>query len=439
VQHTTVIRGGTLLDQRGRRRSELRLADGHIVEASESIDPGVNDDVVDARGCVLVPGLVDLQAHLREPGHGHIDSIETGTAAAAQGGITALVSMPNTSPCIDEPDLVRFVNERAKALGRCDVMSSAAMSVGRGGDRPTDIGALYAAGARLFTDDGTAVMDAAVVRSVMERVATLPGAYVGQHAEDEALIADGHINEGVISERLGIRGRPAVAEATVVARDLLLAELTGARYHVLHASCATTLELVAWSRARGVDVTVEVTPQHLSYTEDALSDGDALFKMNPPLRTAADRAALRCALADGAIDAIATDHAPHPDEKKGLPLDQAAPGMTGLETSLAAVLTDVVEPGFASFETIIAAMTWQPARIAGLDQWGHGGPLVPGAPANLTIVDPGEVWTVDPAELASRSSNNPYRGRQLRGRVVHTFLRGTQTWSTREQLEPVRT
>ena len=214
----------------------------------------------------------------------------------------------------------------------------------------------------------------------MERVATLPGAYVGQHAEDEALIADGHINEGLISERLGIRGRPALAEATVVTRDLLLAELTGARYHVLHASCATISS--SWpGRVRGVDVTVEVTPQHLSYTEEALSDGGALFKMNPPLRTAADQAALRCALADGAIDAIATDHAPHSDERKELPLDQAAPGMTGLETSLAAALTDVVEPGFASFETIIAAMTWQPARIAGLDQWGHGGPLKPGAPA----------------------------------------------------------
>ncbi len=427
-----------MLDESGLRRAELRLAGGAIVEVSDSIVPGTGDEVVDARSCVIVPGLVDLQAHLRDPGSGHVDSIETATAAAAQGGVTALVSMPNTTPCIDEPELVRYVNDRARAVGHCDVMSSAAMSVGRAGDRPTDIEALYEAGARLFTDDGTAVMDSAIVRSVMERVAALPGAYVGQHAEDESLIADGHINEGPVSARLGIRGRPAAAEAIVVARDLLLAEMTGARYHVLHASCATTLGLVADARTRAVAVTVEVTPQHLAFTEDALSAGDALYKMNPPLRTDADRAALRRALADGMIDAIATDHAPHPDARKSLPLDEAAPGMTGLETSLAAAITELVEPGVASLDTVVAALTWQPARIAGLDRWGHGAPLVAGAPANIAIVDPDERWTVEPAELASRSSNNPFRGRELRGRVVHTFLRGAQTWSSREQLTAAR-
>ncbi|MEO1065291.1 MAG: dihydroorotase [Actinomycetota bacterium] len=438
MERSTVIRGGEVLDELGSRRAELRLAQGAIVEVAESIEPRPDDDVIDARGCVVVPGLVDLQAHLREPGEGHVDSIETGSAAAAQGGITAMVSMPNTSPCIDEPELVRFVNETARAVGRCDVMSSAAMSRNREGDVPTDVEALYEAGARLFTDDGTAVMDSAVVRDVMERVAALPGAYVGQHAEDEALVAGGHINEGMVSQQLGIRGRPAAAEATVVARDLLLAELTGARYHVLHASCLTTLDLVDQARARGVAVTVEVTPQHLSFTEEALLDGDALFKMNPPLRTSFDRAALRHALAAGSIDAIATDHAPHPDDRKSLPLDQAAPGMTGLETSLAAAITDLVEPGLVTFGTVIAAMTWRPARIAGLDAWGHGGPLVAGAPANLAIVDPDEWWTVEPSELASRSSNNPYRGRRVRGRVVHTLLRGSTTWSTPERMESVR-
>lgn len=428
-----VIRGGELLDELGRRRGELRLAEGVIAEVADAIEPGLDDEVIDARGCVIVPGLVDLQAHLREPGDGHVDSIETGTAAAAQGGITAMVSMPNTSPCIDQPDLVRFVNETARAVGWCDVMSSAAMSRNRDGDEPTDVEALYEAGARLFTDDGTAVMDSAVVREVMERVAALPGAYVGQHAEDEALVAGGHINEGIVSRQLGIRGRPAVAEVAVVARDLLLAELTGARYHVLHASCVATLDLVERARARGVDVTVEVTPQHLAFTEEALLDGDALFKMNPPLRTAADRAALRHALAAGSIDAVATDHAPHPDDRKSLPLDRAAPGMTGLETSLAAAITELVEPGLATLETVVAAMSWRPARIAGLDRWGHGGPLVVRAPANLAIVDPDEWWTVDPAELATRSSNNPYRGRRLRGRAVRTFLRGASTWSTPER------
>ncbi|MEO1056077.1 MAG: dihydroorotase [Actinomycetota bacterium] len=436
MEQSTVLRGGDVLDELGQRRSELRLVGDTIVEVADSIEPATDDEVIDAQGCVIVPGLIDLQAHLREPGSGHIDSIESGTAAAAQGGMTAVVSMPNTTPCIDTPELVRYVNDRARSIGHCDVMSSAAMSVDRAGDRPTDIEALYEAGARLFTDDGTAVMDSAVVRNVMERVAQLPGAYVGQHCEDEALIAGGHINEGPISARLGVRGRPAAAETIVVARDLLVAEMTGAHYHVLHVSCAATIGLIVDARARGVSVTAEVTPQHLAFTEDALDDGDALFKMNPPLRSADDRQALRTALADGTIEAIATDHAPHPDERKAQPVDQAAPGMTGLETSLAAAITELVEPGIATLSTVIGALSWRPARIAGLDKWGHGGPIVAGAPANIAIVDPQETWIVEPAELATRSSNNPFRGRELRGRVVQTFLRGNQTWSTREQLAP---
>ena len=432
MESSTVVRGGELIDESSRRRADLRITYGTIIEVADAIKAGASDRLVDASGCVITPGLVDLQAHLRDPGPDHVDSIETGTAAAAQGGITALVSMPNTAPCIDTPELVRYVNDRARALGYCDVMSSAAMSINREGDRPTDIEALYEAGVRLFTDDGTAVMDSAVVRAVMERVALLPGAYVGQHAEDEALIAGGHINEGPISARLGVRGRPAAAETIVVARDLALAALTGARYHVLHASCAETLELVADARRRGVGVTVEVTPQHLAFTEAHLEDGDPLFKMNPPLRSAHDRHALRQAVADGAIDAIATDHAPHPAQRKAGSLEEAAPGMTGLETSLAVAITELVHADSASLETVIGALTWRPARIAGLDQWGHGGPLIEGAPANLAIIDPHEAWTVDPGELASTSPNNPFRGRELRGRVVYTFLRGSQTWSSRE-------
>ena len=429
MSQSTVLRGGDVLDQLGVRRVDVRIVGDRIVEVAESIESTPGDETIDARGCVITPGLVDLQAHLREPGDGHVDTIESATAAAAQGGITAVVSMPNTTPCIDNPEMVRYVHERARAAGHCDVMSSAAMSVGRAGDRPTDIEALHEAGARLFTDDGTAVMDSAVVRQVMERVAALPGAYVGQHAEDESLIDGGHINEGAVSTALGVRGRPAAAEAIVVDRDLRLAELTGARYHVLHASCAATLDIVAAARARGVDVTVEVTPQHLALTEEAVSGGDALFKMNPPLRTAADRDALRTALADGTIEAIATDHAPHPDHRKDVPLVTAAPGMTGLETSLAAAITELVEPGLATLDTVIAAMSWRPARIAGLDRWGHGGPIIPTAPANLAVIDPSETWTVHTAELASRSSNNPFRGRTLRGRVRHTFLRGIRTWA----------
>ena len=436
MARSTVVRGGEILDETGRRRAELRIAGDTIVEVAASLEPESGDEVIDARGCVVVPGLVDLQAHLREPGTGHVDTIETGTAAAAQGGFTAVVSMPNTTPCIDEPDLVREVNEIARRAGHCDVMSSAAMSVNRAGDRPTDIEALYDAGARLFTDDGTAVMDSAIVRHVMERVAELPGAYVGQHAEDESLIAGGHINEGPVSRELGIQGRPAAAEVIVVERDLRLAEVTGARYHVLHASCAATLDAVAAARARGVDVTVEVTPQHLAFTEESVRSGDPLFKMNPPLRSADDRDALRHALASGAIDAIATDHAPHPDHRKDVSLVDAAPGMTGLETSLSAAITELVEPGLASLDAIIAALTWKPARIAGLDRWGHGGPLVVGAPANVAIIDPAAEWTVRTDELATRSSNNPFRGRTLPGRVLEPFLRGERTWSVDRSAVP---
>jgi len=426
-----VIRGGEVIDRLGRRRVDLRIDDGRVVEVAPSIGPASGDAVVDARGSIVVPGLVDLQVHLREPGVGHVDSIETCVAAAAQGGVTALVAMPNTTPCIDTPELVHHVHERARAVGRCDVMSSAAMTVGRAGERASDIEALHAAGVRLFTDDGSAVMSSAVVREVMERVSVLRGAYVGQHAEDESLVVGGHLNDGEVAARLGIKGRPAVAEEIVVARDLMLAMLTGARYHVLHASCAGTLELVAAARARRVPVTIEVTPQHLSFTEQALASGDALYKMNPPLRTAADRQALRAGVADGSIDAIATDHAPHPDDRKAASLVDAAPGMTGLETSLAVAITELVVPGLAALETVIAAMCWRPARIAGLDRWGHGGPIAVGAPANLAVVDPAESWQVDPAGLATVSSNNPHRGRWLQGRVTHTFLRGRCTWSSR--------
>ncbi|MEM7142504.1 MAG: dihydroorotase [Actinomycetota bacterium] len=438
--HTTVLRGGMVLDQSGSRAAEVRLAHGEVVDVAETIEPNRADVVVDVRGCVITPGFIDLQAHLREPGEGtgHVDSIESGTAAAAQGGMTAVVSMPNTAPCIDTPDLVRFVNDTARSLGRCDVMSSAAMTVGREGDRPTAIEALYDAGVRLFTDDGTAVMDSALVREVMERVVRLPGAYVGQHCEDEALVAGGHINEGDVSALLGIAGRPAAAEVIVVERDLRLAELTGARYHVLHASSAATLRAVDGARARGVSVSVEVTPQHVTFTEQVLRDGNPLFKMNPPLRRDADRVALRDALVAGTIDAIATDHAPHPDARKALPLDQAAPGMTGLETSFAAMFTEIVATGLAPLDTVVAAMTWRPARISGLESWGHGGPVVAGSPANLAVIDPNETWTVDPTGLASRSANNPYRGRTLQGRVVHTFLRGVQTWNARERVAPAR-
>jgi len=422
-----LVQGGEVVDQTGRRRADVAIEDGRVVQVAPGIDAPPDAVVLDASGCVVCPGLVDLQVHLREPGAGHWDSIASGAQAAAQGGVTAMVAMPNTVPCIDTPELVRWVRAEAERHGSCDVMAAAAISVGRRGDTPTDVVALWEAGARLFTDDGTAVMDSQLLRVVMQAAAELPGAYVGQHAEDEALVAGGHLHEGAVSAALGLRGRPAEAEEIVVARDLTLARLTGCRYHVLHASCAATLALVDGARRQGASVTVEVTPQHLTFTDDALAGGDTLFKMNPPLRAATDRDALRSALVGGRIDAVATDHAPHPDDRKARPLAEAPPGMTGLETAFAAVHTELVLSGRWSIEAAIAAMSWIPARIAGLDHWGHGSPVAPGSPANLAVIDPAERWIVDPSRLASRSANNPFRGRELVGRVRHTILRGEPT------------
>lgn len=431
MNDAVLLRGGEVIDAIGRRRADVAIGDGHIVAVGPALEPVGGVEVLDVAGCVVVPGLVDLQVHLREPGSGHVDSIATCSDAAAQGGVTAMVAMPNTDPCIDTPELVRWVGDRAREHGRCDVMAAAAISVGRRGDAPTDVVALHEAGARLFTDDGTAMMDSQLLRLVMEAAATLPGAYVGQHAEDEALVAGGHLHEGALSAALGLRGRPAEAEEIVVARDLVLARRTGCRYHVLHASTAATVDLVDAARAQGVQVSAEVTPQHLAFTDEALAGGDARFKMHPPLRPAPEREALRRALTTGRIDTVATDHAPHPDHRKALPLAEAAPGMTGLETSFAAVHTELVASGRWTLEQLVAAMSWVPARISGLDRWGHGGPVVVGAAANLAVIDPFERWVVDPAALASRSTNNPFVGRELVGRVVHTFLRGRPTWSSR--------
>jgi dihydroorotase len=392
-----VIRGGTVVDADGSRRADVAIADGVIVAVGEGLR---GDRELDAGGCIVGPGLVDLHAHLREPGREEAETVETGSRGAARGGFTAVVAMPNTTPAIDSAAVVREV----QALGRdalCAVHPAAALTVGRAGEQLTPMAELAALGVRLFTDDGNGVQDDGLMRRAMEYATGLPHDVVlAQHCEVEALMAGGHMHEGAWSSRLGIPGIPAAAEELMVARDLALARLTGARVHFQHMSTAGSVELIRQAKAVGTRVTAEVAPHHLTLTDAEVASFDPVFKVNPPLREQSDVDAVRAALADGVLDAVATDHAPHTQEDKEKPFDSAPPGMLGLEYALAIVLTDVGLP----IEQALAVLSWQPAAIARLS-------------------DEHE-WTVDPADTASRSRNNPYAGRKLTGRVRHTLYRG---------------
>ena len=412
---TLVVRGGEVVDATGRRRADVLVIDGHV--AAVGADVGSAETVLDAGGCVVAPGLVDLHTHLRQPGREEAETVETGSRAAALGGFTAVVAMPNTEPAIDDASVVREV----QALGRsalCDVEVAGAITVGRAGERLTPMAEMARLGVHVFTDDGTGVQDARLMRRALEYGGGL-GVTLAQHCEDAALAAGGHMNEGEWSSRLGIPGQPAEAEELMVMRDIALARLTNARVHLQHLSTAGSVELVRRARAAGQAVTAEATPHHFTLTDACCAGYDPVFKVNPPLRTGADIAAVKAGLADGSLDAIATDHAPHAPHLKEQPFDQAPPGMLGLETALALALTELDLP----IEAILALLSWRPAAIAGLGDR-HGGPIDVGRPANLCVIDPTAAWVVDPAKLASRARNTPYAGRRLTGRVRHTILRG---------------
>ena len=412
---STVLRGGELVDETGRRRADVVIGDDGTITAVG--DELAADRSIDCGGCVISPGLVDLHTHLRQPGREEAETIETGSRAAALGGYTAVVAMPNTEPAIDSAAVVREILELGtKAM--CDVRPSAAITVGRKGEQLVPMAELAALGVRLFTDDGNGVQDSRLMRRALEYASAL-GVTLAQHCEDEGLSADGHMHEGEWSSRLGIPGVPAAAEELMVARDVVLGRLTGAPVHFLHLSTAGSVELVRQAKAQGLRVTAEAAPHHFTLTHAEVASYDPVFKVNPPLRSDADVAVVKAGLADGTIDAIATDHAPHPQELKEAPFDEAPCGMLGLETALSLALTQLDLP----IERVLALLSWQPARIAGLSDE-HGGPIVEGRPANLTVVDPGATWTVDPARMASRSRNTPYAGRAMTGRVRHTFLRG---------------
>ena len=416
-----LIRGGTVIDRTGERRADVRVVDGTVVEVGKGLSASAGATELDAGGCAVTPGLVDLHTHLREPGREEAETVESGTRAAALGGFTAVVAMPNTDPPLDSAESVRNVFALAEGA-MAQVAVAGAITVGRAGERLAPMAELAALGVRLFTDDGDGVQSAGLMLRALQ-YATGLGVTLGQHCEDRSLAAGGTMHEGAWSSRLGLPGMPSEAEEVMVARDIALSRATGGRVHFLHLSTAGSIDLVRRARAEGIPVTAEVAPHHFTLTDGCTSTYDPIFKVNPPLRTQSDVDAVKAALMDGTADAIATDHAPHSPELKDLPFDQAPPGMLGLETALALAITELD----LTLERIVALLSWQPAVIAGLDPdhgGRQGGPIAPGAVANLCVIDPTATWTVDPKSMASRSRNTPYSGRTLTGRVRHTVLAG---------------
>jgi dihydroorotase len=413
-----LIRGGTVVDASGKRVADVLVRNGLIQAVGFDLDEGLAGvRTLDASGCFVSPGLVDLHSHLREPGKEEAETVETGARAAALGGYTAVVAMPNTDPPIDSAAVVRQVLQLG-AAACCEVAVAGAITQSREGKLLAPLAEMAELGVRLFTDDGAGVQDARLMRRALEYASAL-GVTLAQHCEDASLAAGGHMHEGEWSSRLGMPGMPGEAETLMVMRDLALSRLAGAPIHFLHLSTAASLDLVRHAKQAGARVTAEVTPHHFTLTDASVAAYDPIFKVNPPLRTDADVAAVKAALADGTADAIATDHAPHAQEDKEAPFDQAPPGMLGLETALALALTELDLP----IEKVLALLSWQPAAIAGLSAR-HGGPIAAGRAANLCVIDPDARWVVDVARLASRSRNCPYGGRALTGRVRHTVLRG---------------
>jgi dihydroorotase len=425
---TLVIRGGSIIRADGVRRGDLVVSSGTVSALVEQADAPASATVLDATGCLVGPGLVDLHTHLRQPGREEAETVESGARAAALGGYTAVVAMPNTEPAIDTAGVARDV----LALGRtamAEVAVAGAITVGRAGHALAPIGELAQLGVRIFTDDGAGVQDGALMRRALDYAKGL-GVTLAQHCEDECLADGGAMHEGCWSSRLGLPGIPAAAEESMVARDIQLVRLTGAPVHFLHLSTAGSVDLVRRAKAEGLAVTAEAAPHHMLLTHALVEGYDPVFKVNPPLRTDDDVAAVIAGLCDGTIDAIATDHAPHAPEAKDVPFDQAPPGMLGLQTALP-IAWQVLSP-LLSPERIFALMSTQPAGIARLGvtdarpagHSAHGGPIEVGAAANLCVFDPGGSTLVDPARMASRSKNTPYAGMTLQGSVRHTVLRG---------------
>lgn len=415
-----VIAGGTLADG---KKSDLLIKDGKIAEIAAKIETR-DAQVIDASHSIVLPGLVDLHTHLREPGKEDAETVESGSRAGVKGGFTAVSAMANTSPVADTAGVVEQVYRLGQSAGLLDVFPIGAVTRNLEGENLAEIGAMAdsVARVRVFSDDGHCVSDPLVMRRALEYVKKFNGV-IAQHAQEPRLTHGSQMNEGIVSSQLGLKGWPAIAEESIIARDVLLADHVQARLHICHLTTAGGVEIIRWAKARGINVTAEVTPHHLLLTDELARSYDPVFKVNPPLRTEADVMALREALADGTIDIVATDHAPHPAETKECEWQEASFGMLGLETALSIVNKTMVETGLMSWETVAERMSYAPARIGLYENQGQK--LQVGAPAHLAVMDPTSVFRVDRDLVASRSRNTPFHGMELPGQVVATIFNGT--------------
>ena len=418
MSKSIVIKGGKVINRDSQKIVDVKIENDFVTEVGKNLK---GDIQLDASGCIVSSGFVDLHAHLREPGKEEAETIETGSRAGALGGYTALVAMPNTDPPQDSVAVIDFVREQGKRAGLVDVVPSGCITLGRQGESLAPMAELANAGVTLFTDDGNGVQDAALMRRALEYAKGL-GITLAQHCEVAELTKGAVMNECSCCTDLGLPGWPAIAEELMVFRDIELVRITGASMHFLHLSTMRSVDLVRAAKRDGLPITAEVTPHHLSLTQELLASYNPVFKVNPPLRSIEDIQALKAGLLDGTIDAIATDHAPHPRRDKEMSLDLAPPGLLGLETALGVVLAE----GGCEIRDVVALMSWNPAKIARIDAE-HGRDVVAGVKANLCVFDPQLTWSVDPERLASKSINTPYVGRTLRGRVRHTIFKGTTT------------
>lgn len=416
-----IIKGGWVVDpvRHSVTAADVVIDGTRIAAVEQSIDPQAGWEVLDARGLIVAPGLIDMHVHLREPGFEHKETIASGARAAVRGGITAVAAMPNTNPVADNRSVIEFVLKRAREAGWARVYPVGAITRGSRGEELADMAEMATAGAVAFSDDGRPVRNTGVMRRAMEYARALQKPII-DHCEDPDLAADGVMNEGLTATQMGLKGIPGAAEEIVVARDILLAELTGCAVHIAHVSTEGGVRLIREAKARGVKVTAEVTPHHFSLTEEACQGFNTNAKVNPPLRTARDVEAVKEGLADGTIDVIATDHAPHASDEKEVEFDQAPFGIAGLETAVGLVFKELIAPGVLSLPAAIAKMTVNPARILGLDY----GRLTPGARADLTVIDPEREETVNPEEWASLGRNTPFAGYRLKGIPVGVFVDG---------------
>ncbi|MFP7706776.1 dihydroorotase [Trueperella sp. LYQ141] len=409
----------------GEELCDLRIANGRIagIYPAGSDNNEAGDEVIDGRGYIALPGLVDLHTHLRQPGREGAETVLTGSRAAARGGYTCIHAMANTDPVQDTAGVVEQVYNLGREAGLTQVRVVGAVSAGLQGEKLAELGAMHASAAQVnyFSDDGQCVADPVLMRRALEYVKAFDGV-IAQHAQDPRLTQGAQMHEGCVSARIGLAGWPAVAEESIIARDCLLAQHVDSRLHVLHASTRGSVELIRWAKSQGIRVTAEATPHHLSLDHSEAESYDPLFKVNPPLRTREDIAALRAGLADGTIDTVGTDHAPHPAESKDCEWSAGSFGMTGLETALSVIHETMVDTGLLDWRGVARVMSENPARIAGCDNQGR--PIAVGEPAHLVIYNPNIRYVVDPAKQATKSANCPWRGRELTGQVVYTFYEG---------------